>query len=102
MSDFGLSPHEQDLIRKAFERHPHLIEARIFGSRAIGRQRSNSDIDLALWGNLDTQEVIRLHAELDDLPLPYLFDVKLYDAIRHAPLRDHIQRVGRVFYQRLP
>ncbi len=25
--------------------------------------------------------------ELDELPLPYTFDVKAYEAIKHAPLK---------------
>ena len=33
-------------------------------------------------------------AELDELPLPYLFDVKALSAIRQRSLREHIERVG--------
>jgi hypothetical protein len=36
--------------------------------------------------------------ELEELPLPYTFDVQAYDAIRHQPLREHIDRVGQNFY----
>lgn len=38
--------------------------------------------------------------ELDELPLPYKFDVQLYDSIRHAPRREHIDRVGSPFYKK--
>ncbi|CAK0778360.1 hypothetical protein CCP2SC5_810008 [Azospirillaceae bacterium] len=37
---------------------------------------------------------------LEDLPLPYRFDVKAYDTLRYPPLLDHIERVGIVIYQR--
>jgi hypothetical protein len=40
--------------------------------------------------------------ELDELPLPYHFDVKAYGAIRYAPLREHIARVGLTLYRREP
>lgn len=100
MADFGLTRQEQELIRGTLARHPGVVEARIFGSRAMGRERPNSDVDLAVWGDLDTGEVVRLHAELDDLPLPYLFDLKRYDSIEYQPLKDHIQRVGQLLYRR--
>jgi len=102
VSDFGLTSHEVQLIRGALERHPQVLEAKIFGSRAMGRERPNSDIDIAVWGNLDHREVLRLHVELEELPLPYLFDVRLYDAIEYRPLQEHIERVGRVLYRAQP
>jgi hypothetical protein len=39
--------------------------------------------------------------ELEELPLPYRFDVKAYDAIGYAPLREHITRVGITLYRRV-
>jgi predicted nucleotidyltransferase len=99
MSEFGLTSHEVELIRSALERHPGVVEAKIFGSRAMGRERPNSDIDIAVWGTLDTREILRLHGELEELPLPYMFDVRLYDAIEYRPLQEHIERVGRVLYR---
>jgi uncharacterized protein len=97
--EFGLSSDEVELIRSTIAQHPQVIEAKIFGSRAMGRERPNSDIDIVLWGDLDHREILRLHAELEELPLPYLFDVRLYDAIQYGPLREHIERVGRVLYR---
>ena len=46
----------------------------------------------------ETAEAIA--AELDELPLPYRFDVQAYEAIRYQPLREHIDRVGKSFYAR--
>jgi len=42
-----------------------------------------------------------LHEALDDLSTPYLFDVTHYETLRHAGLKEHIERVGVVFYQRV-
>jgi len=33
-------------------------------------------------------------AELDELPMPYKYDVQPFDLIKLRPLREHIQRVG--------
>ena len=37
-------------------------------------------------------------AELDELPLPYRFEVQSLEHITHQALREHIQRVGIEIY----
>ena len=44
----------------------------------------------------------RIASELDELPLPNTFDVCAYSQIRHKPLREHIDRVGRRLFVREP
>jgi uncharacterized protein len=100
MNRYGLTDAEQELICGVLRRHSEVAEAKIFGSRAKGNFRPNSDIDLALWGNLSFSTLAAIAGELDELPLPHTFDVQAYDAIGHAPLREHIDRVGRDFYLR--
>ena len=98
MNQFGLTDVEQELIREVLHRHGEVTEAKIFGSRAKGDFQPNSDIDLVLWGKISLTTLTAIAGELDELPLPYLFDVQAYDAIRHQPLREHIDRVGLSFY----
>jgi uncharacterized protein len=62
--------------------------------------QAQSDIDLALQGDLDSLRAESVAAELDELPLPYRFDVKAYSDIRSIELLDHIQRVGVVIFKR--
>lgn len=101
MNRFGLTNSEQELIRAVLRRHAEVTEAKIFGSRAKGNAQPNSDIDLALWGReIRFSELAAIAGELNELPLPYTFDVQAYDAIRHPPVREHIDRVGRSFYAR--
>jgi predicted nucleotidyltransferase len=100
MNAFGLKDSERELIRGILRRHPEVAEAKIFGSRAKGNSQPGSDIDLALWGNVSASLVATIAGELDELPLPYAFDVQAYDAINHQPLREHIDRVGQTFYAR--
>lgn len=97
---FGLTDHEQELIQSVLRRHEEVAQAKIFGSRAKGEFQPNSDIDLALWGNISTAVLAAIAGELDELPLPYTFDVQAYDAIHYQPLREHIHRVGKMFYSR--
>ena len=38
--------------------------------------------------------------ELDELDLPYALDVTVLHEIEHRPFREHLDRVGVVFYER--
>ena len=100
MNRFGLTDTERELVCGVLRRHPEVNVAKIFGSRAKGNAQPASDIDLALWGNVSASLVATIAGELDELPLPYTFDVQAYAAIRHRPLREHIDRVGQSFYER--
>ncbi len=90
----GLTPQELDLIRCVLARHSAVTGAILFGSRAKRMARPYSDVDLALEGVDDPLQAESIAAELDELPLPYMFDVHALPAIRYRPLLEHIARVG--------
>lgn len=76
-------------------------EAILYGSRAKGDYKPGSDIDLALKGEkLDLKELNRIALALDDLFLPYTFDLSIYHRIDNPDLLEHIARVGRIFYRK--
>ena len=93
-----LEPRELQLICSVFARRAEVTGALLFGSRAKGTASQSSDIDLALEGIADQLQAEAIASELDELPLPYLLDVKALAAIRHRPLLEHIQRVGVKIY----
>jgi len=67
----------------------------------MGNFRPGSDIDLTLIGADLTLDLIgEIALKLEELPIPYQVDVSHWDQLDHAPLREHIKRVGVVFYQR--
>lgn len=90
----GLATRELDLIREVLRRHPEVASARLFGSRAKGTATPRSDVDIALWGDIDALTAERIVAELDELPMPYHFDVIPFALITLPSLREHIERVG--------
>ena len=98
MINCGLEQKELEIIKSVFKKNSKLKSVKIFGSRAKGNYRPNSDIDLALIGDLDLLEAEKISSELDDLPLPYLFDVKVFNQITTTELLDHINRVGVFIY----
>lgn len=101
---FGLSPATLQKIRNTLARHPHVERAVVYGSRAKGNYKPGSDIDLTLFPDpgaaIDHRELGDIADEIDDLLLPYMVDLSVFDHIDNAALREHIQRVGRVLYMR--
>ncbi|MDZ7618781.1 MAG: nucleotidyltransferase domain-containing protein [Patescibacteria group bacterium] len=94
-----LTAKECSLLESVFRRHPEIARVSLFGSRAKGTARPDSDIDLAVYGPTDDLSVEALAEELDELPLPYKYDVKGGGSICHSPLREHIERVGITIYE---
>ena len=103
MSSFGLTQDSLEQIIQILQAFPAVEKAVIFGSRAKGTNKRGSDVDIALIGsNLEpyvTQISYRLNEES---LLPYFFDVVDYASITHQALKEHIDRVGMLFYEREP
>jgi predicted nucleotidyltransferase len=100
MKDIGLTVHEIDLIQNVFRRFPIISEVVLYGSRAKGTYRPESDVDLVLIGVDDELQAEAVAEELENLPLPYRFDVKAYSSLKHVSLQEHIARVGVSLYRR--
>jgi len=94
----GLSQNELSLIRSVFKRHKEVRRVVLYGSRAKGTARGNSDIDLAIYGVTSPLHIESLRLDLEDLPLPYHFDLQSGESISHLPLAEHIRRVGVEIY----
>lgn len=90
----GLTLEELTAIRTVLARHPEVDRAVIFGSRAKGTHKHNSDVDICVDGKVDALMAEALAAELEEMPSPYRFDVVAYSTISNEELRKHIDRVG--------
>ena len=99
--EFGLNQETIDKINSVFENHPEIEKVIIYGSRAKGNYRAGSDIDLTLMGNdLEYNLAETVNSEIDDLNTPYLFDISIFGKIDSPSLKEHIDRVGKVFYKK--
>ena len=94
----SLTQRELDLMNSIFLQHPDIQRVVLFGSRAKGTAKPYSDIDLAVEGLGKELDIAAVSMELDDLPLPYKFDVKSLDSLQQSPLQEHIRRVGIPIY----
>lgn len=98
---YGLKKETVQKIKTILASYTAVEEAVLYGSRAKGNFRPGSDIDLVLKGNnLNLQMINKISLDLDDLLLPYLFDLSIYHQITNADLIEHIGRVGKVFYKK--
>lgn len=100
MTVLGLTPTDEQKITAVLAEFGEVRQALVFGSRAMGNCKQGSDVDIALKGQLDVSSVTRIKARLEELPLPYFFDLVDYDRITEPALRAHIDEFGKVFYAR--
>lgn len=97
----GLKPHVIDQITSALRAYPEVELAILYGSRAKGNFRDGSDIDLTLTGKALTYRLMtRIEDKIDDLLLPYLFDISILSHIENPNVVEHIHRVGITFYKK--
>ena len=99
---FGLDEKTIQRITSVLARYPQVEKALLYGSRAKGTYKTGSDIDLTLLGDeaLTLEILYRIMDDLDDLLLPYSFDLSLFHDIEDPEVVEHIQRVRKVFYEK--
>ena len=101
INNWGLAPDSVQKIREVLAQYPRIERAVLYGSRAKGNYRPGSDIDLTLIGSAaNWADLQQIELALDDLLLPYKFDLSLFSHIDNESLKEHIQRVGQLFYNK--
>lgn len=101
MSQFGLKQDTINQINQIFSTYPEISKAIIYGSRAKGNYKPGSDIDLTLVGdNINHHQLLEILNKIDDLLLPYFFDLSIFNSLNNPNLIEHIERVGITFYKR--
>ena len=98
--EFGLPDSTLATVRQILAACPQVETAILYGSRAKGNYKPGSDIDLTLIGDgLGYAELSRLADALEESDIPYQVDLSILADVENANLREHIQRVGKVFYR---
>lgn len=97
----GLTTEEQKTIAAVFAQVPAIERAVLFGSRAMGLARSNSDVDIALYGEkLGLPDILHTASLLEETPLPYQFDLISHSSITSPELFEHIRQHGKEMYRK--
>lgn len=79
-------------------KYPGIQEILLFGSRAMGNFKNNSDIDLCIKGSLTEGQLAEIKTVLEEGKIPYKVDVILYDAVKDPAILEHIQSFGKKIY----
>lgn len=99
--EYGLDTKYMEMIRSIFSRYPEVEKVILFGSRAKGNYKRGADIDMAVAGEGVVKNTLSsLQGEFEDSLLPFFVDIISYGGIANSELKEHIDRVGKVIYER--
>ncbi|KWW41671.1 MAG: type I restriction enzyme, S subunit [bacterium F083] len=88
-------------MSKVFASNEHIKRVILYGSRAKGNYKLFSDVDITLEGpELTLTDLNHLSLAIDDLLLPYQFDISIFHTLKNHDLIDHIQRIGITIFER--
>jgi len=97
----SLTDMELSKLHGVFSRYKDVEKVVLYGSRAKGNHKPFSDVDITLTGNMLThRQLLKLSMDIDNLSLPYQFDISIFHTLANDNLTDHIQRVGITIYQK--
>jgi predicted nucleotidyltransferase len=95
-SNFGLTESHLQTIKEVLRPFAKNIdEVKVFGSRATGTAKANSDIDISILGDADTNTIDRIWTLLNESSIPFKVDVISYNNLNYAPLKKHIDDFGQ-------
>lgn len=89
---FGLSNEIYSKIIEIIKKYNY--EFLIFGSRAKGNYKNNSDIDIAVKGNINDSEEMMIRNDFDLLEIPYTIDLVFINKIEKEELLKSINEEG--------
>lgn len=102
MELYGLTDIKLSKLSGVFYIYSDIEQVIIYGSRAMNTYAKFSDIDIVLVGsNITNQTLTKIIFDIEDLLLPYAFDISISHKINNPDVLDHIDRVGKVLYNRI-
>lgn len=90
---YGLPEQTYNKIREIVQKY-RKYQFKIFGSRARGDYKPNSDIDIVIENCLEETEKFKIKNEMDLLEIPYTIDLIFFQDITKKELINSIRRDG--------
>lgn len=91
----GLKELHKELVIESLLKRDTVKAAWLFGSRAMGTYRPNSDIDLVLEGDhITLSDVAAVLSEIELTTIPYKVDIVIKHKITSEKLLEHIEQYG--------
>ena len=98
---YGLTERTISDLNEVFHSFDDISGVILYGSRAKGDFHEGSDIDFAVIGkDIDLSLLHEVELAIDELCLPYEIDLTNYHTLENRDLISHIDRVGKLFFQR--
>ncbi len=98
-NEHGLSDFQLGIIIDILQPYANKIQSvGLFGSRATGRFRPNSDIDMVIYCTLTEREVNSIWTEFEECYLPISVDIYAYDLIENSAFKSHIDAVVQTLF----
>lgn len=95
----GLSDRQLTVLKEILAFYAEEISSvGLFGSRATGDYRPNSDVDLVVRGSLKEKQIDRLWTLFHESNLPFSVDVKSYELTTYPPLKAHMDKVCKPLF----
>ena len=92
----GLSTETYNKIKGVLDKYPN-CEFKLFGSRAKGTYKYNSDIDLAVINEIPNEMADNIKIELNGLNIIYKIDFVVVKECNNNKLIDNIMKEGVEF-----
>jgi len=95
MTDNGLTTLHQQTIVAILKANEHVQSAWLFGSRALGTFKANSDIDIVVVGEeLNLDDLANILTQIELTSIPFKVDVLIKHKIENDALINHIKEHG--------
>lgn len=97
---YGIKEEYWRKLSEVFTNYPQIERVILYGSRVKGNYKPFSDIDITLVGeSLTHRNLLQIMNDIDDLLLPYMFDISIFHDLRNEELIEHINRRGAEIYR---
>lgn len=98
--NYGIKDDCWKRLETVFVSHKNIEKVILYGSRAKGTNCMYSDVDIVLVGEkINNREYTNIIQEIDDLLLPFIFDISVYHSIKDSNLIESINRTGVIIYE---
>lgn len=93
---YGLTENTYKKIKEIINKYSE-YKFKVFGSRARGDFKTNSDIDIAVEGNISKQKQIEIMNEFDMIDIPYMIDIVFMCELKKDEFIQSIKRDGVLY-----
>jgi len=93
---YGLTEETYNKIKKVIESNNKYI-FKLFGSRARGDYKKNSDIDIAVFKNVPEKDEFKIKNEIDEIDIIYKIDLVFIKDKTKPELLKSIEKEGVEF-----